>query len=58
MFPATLTTRLIPRLFQRYKKPAVKPETATRLKDKILDALFLSMILISVIGLIYNFVHR
>jgi hypothetical protein len=36
----------------------MSPETANRVKDKCLNLLFISMVLFSVTGLIYSFVHR
>lgn len=33
-------------------------ETANRVKDKCLNVLFISMIVISVTGLVYNFLQR
>jgi len=36
----------------------MKPETADRLKSKLLDALLVSMVLASVTGLIYSFMHH
>jgi len=37
---------------------AVRLHLPTRLRDKCLDVLFISMILISVTGVIYDFVRR
>jgi hypothetical protein len=36
----------------------VSAETANRVKDKCLNVLFISMIVISVTGLVYNFLQR
>ncbi len=36
----------------------MSPETASRIKDKCLNVLFISMIAVSVTGLIYSFVHH
>ena len=37
---------------------SVRIEIPTRLKDKCLDTLLLCMVLVSITGLIYTFVHR
>ena len=37
--------------------PVMTRETISRLKDKCVDLLLVSMVLISVSGLVYNFFH-